>query len=63
MSLRVTPETPEENAHSQDSAAPGAAVNTQNTPIGPDLELIIQRWPDLSQAVQAGILTMIRAAR
>ena len=57
----ATPENPEENALSRDSAAPGAAVGAQNAPIDPGLQAIIERWPELPGAVKAGILAMIRA--
>jgi len=61
-SQHATPENPEENAHSLDSAAPGAAVGAQNTPIDPDLQAIIERWPELPDAVKAGILAMVRTS-
>ena len=59
-SQAATPESPEENAHSRGSAAPGAAVGAENTPIDADLQAIIQRWPELPEAVKAGILAMVR---
>ena len=62
MIQHATPENPEENAHSRDSAAPGAAVGMQNTPIDPDLEAIIQRWPELPDVVKAEILAMVRTS-
>ena len=55
-------ENPEENALSRDSAAPGAAVDAQNTSIDPDLQAIIERWPELPDAVKAGILAMVRTS-
>ena len=55
-------ENPEENALCHDSAAPGAAVGRENTPIDPDLAAIIDRWPELPEAVKAGILAMVRSA-
>ena len=62
MSQRATPEKPEENAHSRDSAGPGAAVDPENCPIDPDLRFIVERWGELSEPFKAGILAMIRAA-
>jgi hypothetical protein len=56
----ATPENPEENALSWDSAAPGAAVDAQNPPIDSDLQAIIEQWPELPDAVKAGILAMVR---
>ena len=63
MIQRVTPENPRENAHSQDGAAPGAAVGIENAPIDPDLRAIIERWADLPDAMKAGIMAMVTAAR
>ncbi len=48
------------NAVSQNSAAAGAAVETENDPIDADLRLIIERWEFLPEAVKAGILAMVR---
>ena len=62
MIPHVTHENPEENTLSRDSAAPGAAVDAQNPPIAPDLQAIIQRWPELPGAVKAGILAMVRTS-
>ena len=58
----ATPQNAEENAHFQDCAAPGAAVDAENGPIDPDLQTTIEAWPDLSDAVKAGILAMVRSA-
>ena len=44
-------------------AAARAAVSAENSPIDPDLQALIEAWPDLSDAVKAGILAMVRAAR
>ena len=60
MIQRVSAEIPEKKAHSRGSAAPGAAVGAENTPIDADLQVIIQRWPELSEAVKAGILAMVK---
>ena len=61
-SQSATPENPEENANSEDGAAPGSAAGAENAPIDPDLELIIHKWTDLPQTLKAGILAMVRAA-
>ena len=42
-------------------AAPGAAVGAENAPIDPDLQSIIERWPELPDAVKADIVAMVRA--
>tara|TARA_B100000809_G_scaffold33746_1_gene29600 strand:- start:172 stop:387 length:216 start_codon:yes stop_codon:yes gene_type:complete len=62
MIQRATLETPEQNAHSRDSAAAGAAVDPENCPIDPDLRFIVERWDELSGPFKAGILAMVRAA-
>jgi len=61
-SQAATPESPEENAHSRDSAGPGAAVDPENGPTDPDLRFIVERWDELSEPFKAGILAMVRAA-
>ena len=61
-SQRVAPENTEENAHSRNGAAPGAAVGIENDPIDPDLQAIIERWADLPEAVRTGILAIVKAA-
>ena len=53
---------PEKNGTFSDCAAQGAAVEHDNAPIDPDLQAIVASWPDLSDAVKAGILAMVRAA-
>jgi len=62
MIQRVSVEIPEENAHSENCAAAGAAVGSENTPIDPDLAAVVDAWPKLPEAIRAGILAMIRAA-
>ena len=61
MIQRVTPENRRKNAHSQEGAAPGAAAVHENAPIDPDLQAVIKRWPDLPDAVKAGIAAMVNA--
>jgi hypothetical protein len=31
--------------------------------LDPDLALVVERWPDLPEAVRAGIVAMVKAAR
>ena len=62
MIQRATPENPEENAHSEHCAAAGAAVDSENVQIAPDLQAIVERWADLPDAVKAGIVAMVQAA-
>ncbi|MDA1051516.1 MAG: hypothetical protein O3C40_13690 [Planctomycetota bacterium] len=44
-----------------DRAASGAAVDLDHAPIDPDLQSIIDHWSELSEAVKAGIVAMVRA--
>ena len=55
MSPLGTPVNPEENANSKHSAA----VDTQNPPLDPQLQLLIERWPTLSKAVQQQIMLLV----
>ena len=59
----ATPQNPEENTHSRDCAAPGAAVEWPEGPIDPDLGDVIQRWPNLPEAVRTGILAIVRSIK
>ena len=62
MSSCSNPESPEEIAHSQKSAALGAAVGLESTLIDHDLQAIIDTWPALPDEAKANILAMVRAA-
>jgi hypothetical protein len=62
MIQRVSAEDPEKNAHSENCAAAGAAVDSENVPIDPDLRAIMERWGQLPDAVKAGIVAIVRAA-
>ena len=56
------PENTGDNADFPRGAAVGAAVGAENGSIDPDLQAIIEQWPELPDAVKAGIVGMIRAA-
>jgi hypothetical protein len=43
-------------------AAKSGAVFADSSPIDPDLAKIIDAWPNLPEAIRAGILAMVRAA-
>ena len=60
MIPQVSPEIPEENAHFPKGAAQGAAVGAENAPIDPDLQTIIERWPDLPQKVKDGLMAIVK---
>ena len=59
MSPLGTPENPDENANSKQSAAHSTAVVTGNTPLDPQLQLLIEAWPTLSKAVQQQIMLLL----
>ena len=61
MIQRVNPEIPEKNAHSENCAAAGAAVESENASIDSDLNAIIERWPELPEAMKAGISLMVKS--
>ena len=51
----------EENAHSSERAAQGAALGADLLLVDSDLQAIVDAWPALPEAVRAGILAMIGA--
>ena len=40
--------------------AESGAVGSKNAPIDPELQAVIDRWPDLPDALKAGILAMVQ---
>ena len=54
-------ETPGKTHVSEGPGADAGAVETKNAHDDPDLQAIIDGWPDLSGAVKAGILAMVKA--
>ena len=52
------PETTGKTAVVEES---GAKSGAQETLVDPDLEDVIQRWPNLPEAVRTGILTIVRS--
>jgi hypothetical protein len=59
MIPHVTPENTGDNAHSQTGAAHSAAAVLVEGSIDADLLGVIQRWPNLPEAVRAGILALV----
>ena len=51
----------EENAHFENCAAPGAAPEMHNVLIDPELQSVIERWPNLPATLKAGILAMVES--
>ena len=62
LSHDATPENPEENGRFENRDAAGAAVDSENVQIDPDLQAIVERWADLPDAVKAGIVAMVQTA-
>ena len=60
MIPRVTPENPEKNTHSENRAAPGAATDPANAPADPDLQVIIEAWPNLESKVREAVVTLVK---
>jgi hypothetical protein len=60
--LELTQKTSENSALSKTGAAESGAIVPENAPIDPDLQAIIERWPDLPPAVKASIAAMAAAA-
>ena len=52
----------EKTGDSDECAAPRAAQSAANPPFDADLQQLIDAWPDLPEAVKAGILAMVKAA-
>ncbi|MDP6721138.1 MAG: hypothetical protein QGF59_20900 [Pirellulaceae bacterium] len=61
MSQRVSAKNAEECAHSENRAAAGAAVGSGNDPLDVELHVIVDRWPELPDAIKTGIMAMVLA--
>ena len=59
MIQRATRENTVGNAHSPGGAAAGAAVDPENGPGDPDLQLLIDQWPNLLPSVRSSILDLL----
>jgi hypothetical protein len=60
--IRTPPENPGKTAFSEKGGADSGAVTLSNFSNDSDLALIINAWPNLPEAIRAGILAIIRAA-
>ena len=58
----TTRKTPGKTAYPDNCAAPDAAHETAAAALDPDLQSVIEQWPDLPPAVKAGIVAMVRAS-
>jgi hypothetical protein len=52
-----------ENAVPGDCGAESGALDAQKAHFPPDLATVVEAWPKLPEAIRAGILAMIRAAK
>ncbi len=60
--LEQTAKTPGKSHLVHQSAAESGAVEAANGKCDPNLQLIVDRWPQLPDAIKAGIIAMVRAA-
>ena len=60
--IRTTPETGYKTAFFAEGGAESGAPTLTTPNIDPDLAALIDAWPNLPDAIRAGILAMIRAA-
>ena len=51
--------SPGETAVSPQGGAQCGAVDAENSPLDPQLQLLIERWPNLSKAVQQQIVLLL----
>ena len=63
MSHDAIPENPEKTGVSENAGADAGAVETKNAHDDADLQAIVDAWPTLPEAIKAGILAMVTAAR
>jgi hypothetical protein len=57
----TTSDTTELGKSPNPDAAKSGAFRAANALVDPDLQAIIERWPELPEVVKAGILAMVRA--
>jgi len=51
------------NGRGTQGAAESAALDAREAPLGSDLRAVISAWPNLPDAIRAGILAMIGATK
>ena len=51
------------NGRGTQSAAESAALDAREAPLGSDLRAVVSAWPNLPDAIRAGILAMISATK
>ena len=55
------PNSPQKTALSEQGGAESGAVGARTDPIDPDLKLLIEVWPTLSEASKAEVITRVKA--
>ncbi|MCH7685408.1 MAG: hypothetical protein IH899_01785 [Planctomycetes bacterium] len=60
--LERTDDSTGNNVIQGQGGAESGAVGAQSALMDPDLRAVIEAWPELPDAVKAGILAMVRAA-
>jgi hypothetical protein len=59
--LEPTANSTQKTAHPEKGGAESGAVGARKGPIDPDLALIIEVWPTLSEASKAEVITIVKA--
>lgn len=55
--------SPDDSTKPISGSAKSGALTPENAPLDPALAAIIEAWSTLPEAIRAGILAMVRAAR
>jgi hypothetical protein len=63
MGIEPIPHSPENSTNPAPGGAKNGALTPTNPNIDPALAALIDAWPTLPEAIRAGILAMVRAAR
>ena len=61
--IELVPQSSGNNGVGKQSGAECGALGAPEAPIDPDLAAVVDAWPRLPEAIKAGILAMIRAAK
>ncbi len=61
--LEVPPKNTGNDGGGGQSGAESGALGAGEAPIGPDLAVVVDAWPKLPDAIKAGILAIVTAAR
>ena len=61
--IRTVAEKAGEVSQFHSGGAESGAVGAETVPVDPDLQAVIERWPDLPDVVKVDIVAMVRAAK